>query len=82
MRVPDGIPNPFNKVCKLCKSIYGLKQASREWFAKLLSTLKYQGFTQSKNDYSLFIKRFGKLVCMAAVYVDDIILTGTDSSYY
>lgn len=47
-------------------------------FAKLLFTLKEQGFVQYKNDYSLFIKRSGDLICLAAVYVDDVILTGTD----
>ena len=78
MMMPEGLPNPHNKVCRLKKSIYGLKQASREWFAKLLQELKFQNFTQSKNDYSLFIKRVGSNITIAAVYVDDIIITGTD----
>lgn len=76
MRVPEGIHNPFNLVCLLRKSIYGLKQASREWHAKLVEELLCQGFVQSKNDYSLFIKRSNGLLCIAAVYVDDVILTG------
>ena len=80
MRLPPGLPNPENKVCKLKKSIYGLKQASRQWFAKLVHELKHQGFIQSKNDYFLFIKRQGKDITMAAVYVDDIILTGTNNT--
>lgn len=41
MHLPPGIPNPDNKVCKLKKSIYGLKQASREWFDKLRQELKF-----------------------------------------
>ena len=76
MRMPEGIPNPENKVCKLTKSLYGLKQASKQWFAKLHSELQKQGFIQSKNDYSLFIKKHEGYITLAAVYVDDILLTG------
>lgn len=65
-------------VCLLRKSIYGLKQASREWHAKLVEELIWQGFIQSKNDYSLIIKHSGSLVCIVDVYVDDVILTGDD----
>lgn len=78
MRVPEGIANHDNKVCLLTKSLYGLKQASRQWFAKLHHELLNQGFIQSRNDYSIFIKRTHNSFTVAAVYVDDIIVTGND----
>ena len=78
MEVPKGIPNPSNMVCALKKSLYGLKQASRQWFGKLSSTLLSLGYQQSKNDYSLFINKSSTDITIAAVYIDDIMLTGSN----
>lgn len=58
MEIPPGyyITAESNTVCKLQKYLYGLKQASRQWFSKLSSFLISNGFEQCKSDYSLFIK--------------------------
>ena len=80
MEVPKGIPNPSNKVCKLRKSLYGLKQASRQWFSKLTQTLLTLGYQQSKYDYSLFINKSSTDITIVAVYVDDIMVTGSNFS--
>ncbi|KAL8124866.1 hypothetical protein AgCh_012505 [Apium graveolens] len=57
------LPSYGKKVCRLRKSLYGLRQASRKWSSKLIAELLTQGFYQSKNDYSLLIKSEGTVLC-------------------
>jgi hypothetical protein len=79
MQPPPGLhlPSP-NLVCKLQRSLYGLKQASRQWNTKLTDTLTSSGYIQSKSDYSLFTKQRSTGFTVILVYVDDLVLGGTD----
>ncbi|GKC91721.1 ribonuclease H-like domain-containing protein, partial [Tanacetum coccineum] len=77
MTLPPGyFPDNETKVCKLNKSLYDLKQAPRQWNAKLTAALLENNFVQRKSDYSLFTKFFGDVFIALLVYVDDIIITG------
>lgn len=80
MTVPQGFIDTGNKqkACRLLKSLYGLKQASRQWNIKFTSVLISAGFTQSHHDYSLFIKKVVGKIVIVLVYVDDLLITGND----
>jgi len=65
-------------VCKLLRSLYALKQAPRQWFEKLSIVLVQFGFHQSKADYTLFTKHTPTSYIAVLVYVDDMVITGSD----
>ncbi|XP_073263057.1 uncharacterized protein [Populus alba] len=79
MQLPPGYSNHNDpRVCKLKKSIYGLKQASRQWFSKLSASLLHFGFLQAKSYSSLFIKQSKTTLIAILIYVDDVLIASND----
>ena len=58
--------------------MYDLKQTPRAWYTKLRTALQGWGFVQAVSDASLFIKKSAHYVLFILVYVDDILVTGSD----
>ncbi|KAL2230846.1 UNVERIFIED_CONTAM: Retrovirus-related Pol polyprotein from transposon RE1 [Sesamum indicum] len=75
MHAPDGYSIAPNKVCKLKRSLYGLKQASRQWNLEFTTKLIAFGFTQSPHDHCLFTKQTTEGLIALIVYVDDVLIT-------
>lgn len=67
-------------VCKLEKALYGLKQAPRAWNARISQFLHKLGFVTSKSDASLFVYKNKNDLAYLLLYVDDIVLTGSNSA--
>ena len=83
MSLPPGFEERLgvDKVYKLRKSLYGLKQSSRAWFECFGRAVRRHGYCQSQADHTMFYKhsKEGKIAILI-VYVDDIILTRDDSA--
>jgi hypothetical protein len=80
MEIPPGFANnqTIGKVCKLKKSLYGLKQSPRAWFDRFRRAVCTMGYTQCNGDHTVFYKHRGTFITIMAVYVDDIVITGDD----
>jgi histone deacetylase 1/2 len=78
MNQPEGFVDQQKPhyICKLSKSLYGLRQAPRAWFDRLKSTLLSWKFKNSKADSTLFIYKTNTSIILVLVYEDDIIVTG------
>ncbi|GJX96168.1 retrovirus-related pol polyprotein from transposon TNT 1-94 [Tanacetum coccineum] len=72
---PDGFIDPhyLDKVYRLKKALYGIKQASRSWYDELSNFLVSKGFSKGSIDPTLFITKNGEDILLVKIYVDDII---------
>lgn len=74
--IPDSLPP--NDVCRLHKSLYGLKQASMQWNQTFTNVLLADGFTQSVSDTTLFVKETPTGFLALLIYVDDIVIASNN----
>eukprot|EP00253_Pinus_taeda_P005546 PITA_05546 len=79
MEQPIGfIQTDSSLVCRLNKSIYGLKQAPWALYAKMDSFLLESSFSRCHSDNTVYTKKVGKSLIILVLYVDDLILTSSD----
>ena len=80
MDQPEGfsIKGKEHMVCKLKKSIYGLKQASRQWYIKFNDTITSFGFKENTVDRCIYMKVSGSKFVFLVLYVDDILIAAND----
>ena len=76
--VPDG---QEDKVCRLLKSIYGLKQSSRQWYLRFHHEVIPYGFVMIGEDHCIYVKRSQEEFVILSLYVDDILLAGNSKEY-
>ena len=77
---PPGFITPGleHLVCKLHKSLYGLRQSPRAWYARLHAALLTWNLLQSHSDPNLYYAHIGNDTIALLVYVDDILITGSN----
>jgi hypothetical protein len=80
MDQPEGfsLKGKEHMVCKLNKSIYGLKQASRQWYLKFNDTITSFGSKENTVDRCIYLKVSGNKFLFLILYVDDILLASSD----
>ncbi|CAI7829725.1 unnamed protein product [Closterium sp. NIES-54] len=74
MRQPPGFEDGTDRVCKLKRTIYGLKQILRAWYMRMDKHLLELGFTRSECDHALYILNHGEKKLVLLPYVDDLLL--------
>ncbi|GJU73448.1 retrotransposon protein, putative, ty1-copia subclass [Tanacetum coccineum] len=67
-----------NRVCKLKRFIYGLKQASRQWNKRFDDEIKKIRFSQNRDEPCVYVKANGSYVTFLILYVDDVLIMGNN----
>lgn len=80
VKQPQGYEKKGEKyrVYKLLKALYGLSQAPRAWYARLKRFLERVGFVKRPYEHAMYTKREGNESLIVGVYVDDLLVTGTN----
>ncbi|KMQ86201.1 integrase core domain protein, partial [Lasius niger] len=78
MSLLQGFNLKTNEICKLKKTLYGLKGSPKGWNNRFHAVMIEQGFIRSEYDYCLYVRttKLGKIFIL--LYVDDLLLAGTD----
>ena len=83
MEQPEGFIYKGNDqlVCKLKKSLYVLKQPSRQWYIKFDSFMTNHRYSRTTSDHYVFVKKYpdGNFIILLP-YVDDMVIVGQDTS--
>jgi len=77
MRQPEGFSDGTDRVCKLQRSLYGLKQSPRCWNKRFVDYMLCLGFVMSDADPCLFVRQNNGHKLIVALYVDDGIVAAT-----
>jgi len=79
MTQPEGfeVSGKANLVCKLHKSLYGLKQALRQWYKKFNEFMSNSGFNRCDMDHCCYVKKYTNSNVILAMYVDDMMIAGS-----
>ncbi|GKA73736.1 retrovirus-related pol polyprotein from transposon TNT 1-94 [Tanacetum coccineum] len=77
---PDRFVDPHHpdKVYRLKKALYGIKQLLRVWYDEIFNFLVSNGFSKGSIDPTLFITKKGEDILLVQIYVDDIIFGSTN----
>ncbi|KAK8926133.1 hypothetical protein KSP39_PZI018401 [Platanthera zijinensis] len=78
MRQPEGFEakGKEDQVCRLKKSLYGLKQSPRMWYQKFDTYMLELGLERSNSDHCVYFQRKGEHFTILTLYVDDMLLVG------
>ena len=80
IRIPDGVTVATGCNCiRLNKALYGLKQSPREWYDNINSFLQSLNFKRLQSEHCLYIYTQQDEICLISLYVDDLIIAGTDT---
>ena len=77
MKQPEGYDDGTGRVCRLIKTLYGLKQAGREWNIELDTKLRKKGYMRLRSDPCIYIWCMGDDFAIITVWVDDMLMFAT-----